>query len=120
MDKTKGRTNTSKRMTFLAQFWAQVAPFAITGAIVSLIIQATKAAFSKSAHKTLWAIIISIIAGIIVQFAGLVPTAWLTTIAGVLAAANTWYLVVLQWFESDTTTPSPQPSTATTQPTVSA
>lgn len=111
MDQTKGRTANNKRMTFLAQFWAQVAPFAITGAIVSLIIQATKQAFGKSAHKTLWAIVISIVAGVIVQFAGLVPTAWLTTIAGVLAAANTWYLVVLQWFESDPPAPEPQPAT---------
>ena len=93
-------------MNTLNQFWTAIAPFAITGGIVSLIVQYTKAAFEKSAHKTLWAIGIAIVAGIVVQFAGLVPTNWLTTIAAIVAAANTWYLLVLQWLETpDTSAP---------------
>ncbi len=106
-------------MTELSTFWGAIAPYAVTGAIVSLIVQATKDAFAKSIHKTLWAIVISIACGIIVQFAGLGPTNWLTTIAAILAAANTWYLVVLQWFESTPTPPAPQPIPTPSAPTSS-
>lgn len=102
-------------MNTLASFWAVIAPYAITGGIVSLIVQATKSAFEKSGHKALLAIGVSVVAGVIVQFIGFVPTNWLTTIAAVLAAANTWYLLVLQWIETPTLPPTPQPTSTPPQ-----
>jgi hypothetical protein len=44
----------------------------------------------------------------------LIPTNWFGTIVAVLASANTVYLVVIQWFESDTPAPAVTASVAAT------
>jgi hypothetical protein len=101
-------------MNILLQTWAVIGPYAITGAVVSLIVQFTKSFFAKSAHKLLWAIVISILGGVVLQFVYLIPTNWFGTIVAVLASANTVYLVVIQWFESDTPAPAVTASVAAT------
>lgn len=73
-----------------------LAPLAITGAIVSIIIQATKNVLSKSGHKVLLTIGVSIVCGTILQFTPFVPTPWIETIVAVFAAANTVYLAVIK------------------------
>lgn len=94
-------------MEILSSFLGQIAPFAIVGAIVSLLVQYVKQFFTAKGHALLFCIALSILAGIIVQFMSLVPTTWLTTIVNVFAAANTIYLAIVQWFE-----PSQPPSPA--------
>lgn len=92
-------------MEQLTQFGSAIAPFAITGAIVSIIVQYTKSFFEKRGNKLLWAIGVSVVGGIVLQFANLIPTNWLTTIAAVFASANTVYLLVIQWTEVPKQTP---------------
>lgn len=99
-------------MSEISQFAAAVAPYAITGAIVSLLVQWLKPIFDKSGHKLLLAILGSILGGVALQFVGLVPTEWFTTIVSVFASANTVYLLVIQWFEDSTPTIGPVPNTA--------
>ena len=94
-------------MNELSQFFSTIAPYAITGAIVSTIVQVTKNFFSKSHYKLLLAIGVSIIGGIILQFVYLLPTNWLTTVAEVFGAANTVYLVIIQWFEKGSANVNP-------------
>ena len=82
------------------EFIISVMPFAITGAIVSAIIQATKVLFKKSGNKLLLAIGVSIVGGIILQFTSLVPSEWYTTVIAVFAAANTIYVSVVKLLEA--------------------
>jgi len=85
----------------MESFINALAPFAITGALASIVVQYTKSFFEQhSAWRLPYAIGISIVAGIALQFTALVPTEWYATIVNVFAAANTVYLVILKTIEA--------------------
>lgn len=69
--------------------WSQIGAYALTGAIISAIIQWSKGWIQSHNGKVWWTILISIILGAGVYAAQLVPGQILTVIAGVFAAANT-------------------------------
>lgn len=100
----------------LSQFFSQIAPFAITGIIVSGAVQWLKKYLDKTGHKVALLVGASVVLGSLAYFFGAIPENVLTAIAGVLASANLIYVLFVQWFESpapvnpvDTTLP-PTPS----------
>lgn len=94
----------------MTQFFGAIIPFAITGALVSAIVQFSKPYITKSGNKALLAVAVSIVGGIILWAFKFVPINWLETILSVWAAANTVYLAVIQWFEVPTQPSSQAPS----------
>lgn len=97
----------------IGQFAAQIAPFAIVGVIVNGVMQYAKQYFEKSSHKVWLLVGISVVGGLIAYFAGALPENFLTAITGVLAAANTIYVLVVRWFENPTPPAPPAGSTST-------
>lgn len=87
-------------LTQLSAFWAQVAPFALTGVIVSAAVQALKQFVSKTGHTIAISVGLSVVGGLVVYFIGAVPETWLTAIVGVLAASNAIYALVIKQFEA--------------------
>jgi hypothetical protein len=96
----------------LTQFAAQIAPFAITGVIASAIVQAGKQFLAKTGHKVLLLVAVSLILGAVTFFIHALPDAFLTDAAGILASANAIYVLVIQWFESDSPVPPTPPTPA--------
>ena len=82
--------------------------FALTGAVVSGLVEYTKGFLAKAGHRTLYVIGISIVGGLGVYFFHLVPTNWVEACLGVWAAANTVYIAVTQYLPIGT--PSAPPS----------
>ena len=87
------------------ELFSTVAPLAITGALVSALVQYTKDFLSKSTHKFIYVIVASVLLGVVLKFANLIPTNWATTIIGVWASANSVYLAISQFI-----TPSTSPA----------
>lgn len=73
-----------------------IGSFAITGVLVSAIVQFTKDFMDKSGHKVLYTIGISILGGVILYFLNFVPANIIEIVIGVWASANTFYLAVIK------------------------
>lgn len=84
----------------IGQFWAQIAPFAITGVIVTAAVQAAKQFVDKTGHKIAISVSFSIVGGVVAYFVGAIPNNILTDIVGVLAAANGLYALVIKPLET--------------------
>lgn len=91
-------------MNEVTLFFSTIAPYAITGAIVSIFVQYTKDFLNKSTHKFFYVIGASILIGIIAKFANLIPGEWFTAISGVWASANSAYLFFSQFSGSTSQT----------------
>ena len=87
--------------------------FAVVGVIVGLVIEYTKSFFTSatSTQRTLYALALSIVGGLIVFFWHLIPDAWLTDVVGVIAAVNTAYVFIIQYLPN---TPPATPASSTT------
>lgn len=83
----------------ISQFVAAIAPFAITGVVTSGIVQYAKNIFDKTTHKVLLLVGTSVAVGGVAYFTGYIPENFLTAIVGVLASANTVYVLIVRWFE---------------------
>lgn len=83
----------------ISQFAAQVAPFALTGVLVSAFVQVAKQFLAKSGHKVLLLVASSLVIGAAAYFVGLLPQNVLTAVLGVLASANTVYVLFVKWVE---------------------
>jgi len=71
-----------------------ITSFALTGVVVSAVVEFTKGFLAKSSHRTLYVVGLSVVAGLGVYFFHLVPTNIVETLVGVWAAANTVYVAV--------------------------
>ena len=67
--------------------------FAISGVIVSTIIQYTKGWLGTKTNRVIWSLLISFVIGILIYGLNFVPVSWWQMIVGVFAAANTVYAV---------------------------
>lgn len=90
-----------------------ISSFALTGVVISAVAEYTKSFLDKAGHRTLYVVGLSIVGGLCVYFAHLVPTNIVTTLVGVWAAANTAYLAIVQFLPNNTT-PSATVSTTST------
>jgi hypothetical protein len=79
----------------LQQLWSIVGAYALTGAVITALVQTTKNWISTKKGKQFWAFLISIVVGAAVYFAQLLPGSWLMIMAGVWGAANTVFLLFL-------------------------
>lgn len=93
-------------MTMLNQFWTQIAPLAITGAIVSLLTQWIKQYVIARWHGLATAVVLSFIGALILIALAYVPANLLIALAGVFGSANTVYLLIIQWFETSQQPPA--------------
>jgi hypothetical protein len=73
-----------------------ISSFALTGLVVSTFAEFTKDFLDKQGHKTLYVIALSIIGGLGIYYAHLVPTNIVETLVGVWAAANTVYVALIK------------------------
>lgn len=89
-------------MEIFIQFIQTITPYAVTGALVSMVVQVVKQYLDKSSHKFLLVIFASLIGGIAFHFIGLIPQSWLIGAAGIWASANTIYLALDQVFNAKT------------------
>ena len=76
---------------------ATLGGMALTGAVVSVIVQYTKNWLASRGHKVLWVILLSVILGTGAYFSHLIPTGWIQVVFGVWASANSAYLVVYKY-----------------------
>jgi len=85
---------------------ATIGGFALTGALVSALVQYTKGFIAKKGNRTLYVIGISVIGGLVAYFFHLVPTDIVETVLGVWASANTVYIAVAKFLPASPTMPS--------------
>ena len=71
--------------------------FALTGAVVSAIVEFTKGFLNTQQKRTAYVVGMSVLGGLGVYFFHLIPTDVVTTIFGIWAAANTVYIAVTQY-----------------------
>lgn len=79
--------------------WATIGAYALTGAIISSLIQWTKAWINSRSGKILWTALISLILGAGVYYAQLIPGSVLIVVAGIFSAANTVYALFFKGTE---------------------
>ena len=89
-----------------------IVSFALTGAVVSAVVEYTKGFLAKATHRTVYVVGVSVLGGLVVYFFHLVPTNIVETLVGVWAAANTVYVAVTQYLGTSTPA-SIQPATPT-------
>ncbi|MCP6719751.1 MAG: hypothetical protein KJI72_00275 [Patescibacteria group bacterium] len=77
----------------IQELWSVIGAYALTGVIVTTLIQVTKEWISSRRGKVFWAIIISLAAGVGIYFLNLLPGSWLVMLAGIYGSANTFYLL---------------------------
>lgn len=73
--------------------------FAVVGVVVSAVIEYTKGFFTKATQgeRMAYMIGLSIVGGLVVYFWHMVPTDYVTTAVGVIAAVNTAYTFLVQF-----------------------
>lgn len=76
--------------------WGQIASLAFTGMIVSSLVQYMKSVIEKSVNKVLLTIGLSLIGGGVLYATQFIPASFLTIALGVLASANTVYLLIIK------------------------
>ena len=76
-----------------SQLWATIGAYALTGAIISAVIQATKSWIDSRGARVVWSLAISFFLGSIAYAAQFIPGSWITVIAGIFASANTVYVL---------------------------
>jgi hypothetical protein len=79
----------------LQQLWSIIGAYALTGAVITAVIQTTKGWIKTKRQKQFWAFLISIALGAGVYFLQLIPGPWLMVLAGVWGSANTVFLLFL-------------------------
>ena len=99
----------------LSSFASAALQFAVIGTVISIIIEYTKQFLDKSGHRTVYALLISFLGGLVIYFSGYIPETWYTIALGVIGAVNTMYLILIQYVPLNTP-PETQPVTQTPSP----
>lgn len=81
------------------ELWALIGSYALTGAIISSIIQATKNWLSSRNQKVVWTILISMTGGIVIYYFNLLPGHIILVLAGIFASAETFYTLIFKTTE---------------------